>query len=100
MNVKPQDRQWNGPDVLLRQRRVMLERGPRLYRHALADDLAVSGRAATIDARIAVQTDKVADLSTQIADLDAARTIRGARHRQPANRRGHQRAGDSSITPP
>jgi hypothetical protein len=40
----------------------------------LAGDLAVSGRAAAIDARISVQADKVADLSKQIADLDAART--------------------------
>src|SRR5258706_8183403 len=43
--------------------------------HALAGDLAVSGRAADIDAGISVQADKVADLSKQIADLDAARTI-------------------------
>jgi hypothetical protein len=35
----------------------------------------VSGHAAEIDARISVQADKVADLSKQIADLDAARTI-------------------------
>jgi hypothetical protein len=35
----------------------------------------VSGHAAKIDARISVQADKVADLSKQIADLDAARTI-------------------------
>src|SRR6266436_1318443 len=37
--------------------------------HALAGDLAVSGRAADIDARISVQADKTADLSKQIADL-------------------------------
>jgi hypothetical protein len=37
--------------------------------HALAGDLAVSGRAADIDARISVQADKVADLNRQIADL-------------------------------
>ena len=43
--------------------------------HALASDPVVSGRAADIDARISVQADKVADLSKQIADLDAARTI-------------------------
>ena len=42
--------------------------------HALAGDLAVSGRAAPIDAKISVQADKVADLSEQIAALDAART--------------------------
>jgi hypothetical protein len=53
----------------------MLDRGPRLYRHALADDLAVSGCAAAINARMSAQADKVADLSKQIADLDAARTI-------------------------
>jgi hypothetical protein len=43
--------------------------------HALASDLAVSGRAAAIDAKISVQADKVADITKQIADLDAARTI-------------------------
>jgi hypothetical protein len=42
---------------------------------AQADDLAVSGHAADLDARISVQADKVADLNRQIADLDAARTI-------------------------
>jgi hypothetical protein len=41
----------------------------------LAGDLVVSGRAAAIDARISVQSDKIADLTKQIADLDAARTI-------------------------
>jgi hypothetical protein len=34
-------------------------------------DLAVPGRAANIDARMSVQADKVADLSKQIAALDA-----------------------------
>jgi hypothetical protein len=47
----------------------------RLRPHALAGDLAVSGRAAAIDAKISVQADKVAHLNRQIADLDAARTI-------------------------
>src|SRR6266853_5743688 len=42
--------------------------------HALAGDLAVSGRAAAIDAKISVQANKVADLSKQIADL-------GSQHR-------------------
>jgi hypothetical protein len=42
--------------------------------HAVAGDLAVSGRAAKIDANISIQADKVADLRKQIADLDAART--------------------------
>src|SRR6266853_2294662 len=41
----------------------------------LAGDLVVSGRAAAIDARISVQSDKIAALTKQIADLDAARTI-------------------------
>ena len=41
----------------------------------LAGDLVVSGRAAAIDARISVQSDKIVDLTKQIADLDAARTI-------------------------
>jgi hypothetical protein len=43
--------------------------------HALAGDLAVPARAADIEARISVQAGKVADLTKQIADLDAARTI-------------------------
>jgi hypothetical protein len=43
--------------------------------HALAGDLAVSGRAAAIDAKISVQAETVADLSRQIADLDAARAV-------------------------
>jgi hypothetical protein len=64
--------------------------------HALAGDLAVSGRAADIDARISVQADKVADLSKQIADLDAA-DHRGACDRQSADRRGNQRAGGSTC---
>src|SRR5258708_37110489 len=42
--------------------------------HAIAGDLAVSGRAAAIDAKTAVQADKLAGLSKQIADLNAART--------------------------
>jgi len=42
--------------------------------HAVAGDLAVSGRAAAVDAKISVQADKVADLSKQIAALDATRT--------------------------
>jgi hypothetical protein len=43
--------------------------------HAPAGDLVVSGRAAAIDAKISVQADKVANLTQQITDLDAARTI-------------------------
>jgi hypothetical protein len=43
--------------------------------HALAGDLAVSGRAAAIDAKISVQADKVADLTKQLADLDAVHTV-------------------------
>src|SRR5260370_31776692 len=38
-------------------------------------DVAVAGRAADIEARLAGQAEKVADLTKQIADLDAARTI-------------------------
>jgi len=42
--------------------------------HAVAGDVAVAGRAAEIEARISVQAEKVADLTKQIADLNAART--------------------------
>ena len=43
--------------------------------HQVEGDIAVAGRAADIEARLAVQAEKVADLTKQIADLDAARTI-------------------------
>jgi hypothetical protein len=43
--------------------------------HQVEGDVAVAGRAADIEARLAVQAEKVADLTKQIADLDAARTI-------------------------
>jgi hypothetical protein len=43
--------------------------------HQVEGDVAVAGRAADIEGRISVQTEKVADLTKQIADLDAARTI-------------------------
>jgi hypothetical protein len=43
--------------------------------HQVESDIAVAGRAADIEARLAVQAEKVADLTKQIADLDAARTI-------------------------
>ncbi len=42
--------------------------------HQVEGETAVAGRTADIDARMSVQADKVADLSKQIADLDAART--------------------------
>jgi hypothetical protein len=43
--------------------------------HQVEGEAFVSARAADIEARLAVQTEKVADLTKQIADLDAARTI-------------------------
>jgi hypothetical protein len=43
--------------------------------HQVEGDVAVAGRAADIEGRISVQAEKVADLTKQIADLDAARTI-------------------------
>jgi len=43
--------------------------------HALAGDLAVSARSADVDARLSVQAGKVADLTKQLADLDAAHTV-------------------------
>jgi hypothetical protein len=43
--------------------------------HQVEGDVAVAGRAADIEARLAVQAEKVADLTKQIVDLDAARTI-------------------------
>jgi hypothetical protein len=59
--------------------------------HALASDLAVSGRAAAIDTKISVQADKVADLSKQIADLGSPhwsrrRDSRGQWRRPPPPR--------------
>jgi hypothetical protein len=43
--------------------------------HQVEGDVAVAGRAFDIEGRISVQAEKVADLTKQIADLDAARTI-------------------------
>jgi hypothetical protein len=43
--------------------------------HALAGDLAVSARSADADARLSVQAGKVADLTKQLTDLDAARIV-------------------------
>ncbi len=43
--------------------------------HQVDGETVVSGRSADIEARLAVQAEKVADLTKQIADLDAARTI-------------------------
>src|SRR5882762_6195479 len=43
--------------------------------HQVEGETVVSARAANIEARLAVQAEKVADLTKQIADLDAARTI-------------------------
>jgi hypothetical protein len=43
--------------------------------HQVEGDVAVAGRAADIEGRLSVQAEKVADLTKQIADLDAARTI-------------------------
>src|SRR5258706_14695734 len=43
--------------------------------HQVEGDVAVAGRAADIEARLSAQAEKVADLTKQIADLDAARTI-------------------------
>src|SRR5258706_2719751 len=43
--------------------------------HQVDGDVAVAGRAADIEGRLVVQAEKVADLTKQIADLDAARTI-------------------------
>src|SRR5258706_12214247 len=43
--------------------------------HQVEGETVVSARAADIEARLAVQAEKVADLTKQIADLDAARTI-------------------------
>ena len=40
--------------------------------HQVEGDVAVAGRAADTKARLAVQAEKVADLTKQIADLDAA----------------------------
>jgi hypothetical protein len=43
--------------------------------HQVEGETAIGARAADIEARLAVQAEKVADLTKQIADLDAARTI-------------------------
>jgi hypothetical protein len=43
--------------------------------HQVEGDVAVAGRSAEVDGRMSVQAEKVADLTKQIADLDAARTI-------------------------
>jgi hypothetical protein len=43
--------------------------------HAVAGDVAAAGRSADIEGRISMQAGIVADLTKQIADLDAARTI-------------------------
>ncbi len=43
--------------------------------HQVEGETVVSARAADIEARLAVQAEKVADLTKQIGDLDAARTI-------------------------
>jgi hypothetical protein len=43
--------------------------------HAVASETVVAGRTADVDARISVQAGKVADLTKQLADLDAARTV-------------------------
>jgi hypothetical protein len=43
--------------------------------HQVEGDVAVAGRAADVEARLSVQAEKVADITKQIADLDAARTI-------------------------
>jgi hypothetical protein len=43
--------------------------------HQVEGETVVSARAADIEARLGVQAEKVADLTKQIADLDAARTI-------------------------
>jgi hypothetical protein len=43
--------------------------------HQVEGETVVSARAADIEARLAVQAEKVADLTKQVADLDAARTI-------------------------
>src|SRR6266404_3681727 len=43
--------------------------------HQVEGETVVSARAADIEARLAVQAETVADLTKQIADLDAARTI-------------------------
>ena len=43
--------------------------------HQVEGDVAVADRAADIEAHLSVQAEKVADLTKQIADLDAARTI-------------------------
>jgi hypothetical protein len=45
--------------------------------HAIAGDVAVAGRAADIEARLSVQAAMVADLTKQIADLDAVRPVEG-----------------------
>jgi hypothetical protein len=43
--------------------------------HQVEGETVVSARAADIEARLAVQAEKVTDITKQIADLDAARTI-------------------------
>jgi len=43
--------------------------------HQVEGETVVSARAADIEARLSVQAEEVADLTKQIADLDAARTI-------------------------
>ena len=43
--------------------------------HQVEGETAVGARLADVEARLAVQAEKVADLTKQIADLDAARTI-------------------------
>jgi hypothetical protein len=43
--------------------------------HQVEGDVAVAGRSADVEGRISMQVGMVADLTKQIADLDAARTI-------------------------
>jgi hypothetical protein len=43
--------------------------------HAVSGDISAAGRAADVEARLSVQARVVADITKQIADLDAARTI-------------------------
>ncbi len=43
--------------------------------HQVEGDVAVADRAADIEAHLSVQAEKVADLTKQIADLDATRTV-------------------------
>jgi hypothetical protein len=43
--------------------------------HRVEGDVAVAGRSADVEARLSVQAERVADLTKQIGDLDAARPI-------------------------